>query len=99
VNTVFQNYALFPHLSVRENVAYGLRVRKTSATEIGHRVEEALRMVKMQEFADSQPSKLSGGQQQRVALAARSSIARCFSCSTSRFPRSTPICASKCKAN
>src|SRR5712664_3843501 len=69
VNTVFQNYALFPHLSVRENVAYGLRVRKTSATEIGHRVEEALRMVKMQEFADSQPSKLSGGQQQRVALA------------------------------
>ena len=69
VNTVFQNYALFPHLSVRENVAYGLRVRKTSATETGHRVEEALRMVKMQEFADSQPSKLSGGQQQRVALA------------------------------
>jgi len=69
VNTVFQNYALFPHLSVRENVAYGLRVKKTSATEIGSRVEEALRMVKMQEFADSQPSKLSGGQQQRVALA------------------------------
>jgi len=69
VNTVFQHYALFPHLSVRENVAYGLRVKKISATEIGGRVEEALRMVKMQEFADSQPSKLSGGQQQRVALA------------------------------
>jgi len=69
VNTVFQHYALFPHLSVRENVAYGLRVKKTSATEIGGRVDEALRMVKMQEFADSRPSKLSGGQQQRVALA------------------------------
>jgi ABC-type Fe3+/spermidine/putrescine transport system ATPase subunit len=69
VNTVFQHYALFPHLSVRENVAYGLRVQRTSATEIGGRVDEALRMVKMQEFAASSPSKLSGGQQQRVALA------------------------------
>jgi ABC-type Fe3+/spermidine/putrescine transport system ATPase subunit len=69
VNTVFQHYALFPHLSVRENIAYGLRVKKTSATEIGGRVNDALRMVKMQEFADAQPSKLSGGQQQRVALA------------------------------
>jgi spermidine/putrescine ABC transporter ATP-binding subunit len=69
VNTVFQQYALFPHLTVRENVAYGLRVKKVSGTEIGGRVEEALRMVKMQEFAESRPSKLSGGQQQRVALA------------------------------
>jgi len=69
VNTVFQHYALFPHLSVRENVAYGLRVKKTSAPEIGARVDEALLMVKMQEFADSRPSKLSGGQQQRIALA------------------------------
>jgi spermidine/putrescine ABC transporter ATP-binding subunit len=69
VNTVFQHYALFPHLSVRDNVAYGLRVKKTPAIEIGGRVEEALRMVKMQEYADSRPSKLSGGQQQRVALA------------------------------
>jgi spermidine/putrescine transport system ATP-binding protein len=69
VNTVFQHYALFPHLSVRENVAYGLRVKKTNATEIGGRVDEALRMVKMQEFEASRPSKLSGGQQQRVALA------------------------------
>src|SRR5207248_3499734 len=69
VNTVFQNYALFPHLSVRENVAYGLRVKKTAVTEIDGRVDEALRMVKMQEFAASRPSKLSGGRQQRVALA------------------------------
>jgi len=69
VNTVFQHYALFPHRSVRENVAYGLRVKKTPGTEIGGRVDEALRMVKMEEFAQTRPSKLSGGQQQRVALA------------------------------
>lgn len=69
VNTVFQHYALFPHLKVRDNVAYGLRVKNTPSSEIGGRVEEALRMVKMSEYADSRPSKLSGGQQQRVALA------------------------------
>ena len=69
VNTVFQHYALFPHLNVKDNVAYGLRVKKTAANEIGVRVDEALRMVKMEEFASSRPSKLSGGQQQRVALA------------------------------
>jgi len=69
VNTVFQQYALFPHLRVRDNVAYGLRVTNTLKSEIGGRVDEALRMVKMKEFADARPSKLSGGQQQRVALA------------------------------
>jgi spermidine/putrescine transport system ATP-binding protein len=69
VNTVFQHYALFPHLTVRNNVAYGLRVKNTPVHEISGRVEEALRMVKMEEFADVRPSKLSGGQQQRVALA------------------------------
>jgi ABC-type Fe3+/spermidine/putrescine transport system ATPase subunit len=69
VNTVFQHYALFPHLNVRDNVAYGLRVRGTPKNEIGGRVDEALRMVKMSEYTDAQPSKLSGGQQQRVALA------------------------------
>jgi ABC-type Fe3+/spermidine/putrescine transport system ATPase subunit len=69
VNTVFQHYALFPHLSVRDNVAYGLRVKNTPANEIAGRVDQALHMVKMEEFAASRPSKLSGGQQQRVALA------------------------------
>ena len=69
VNTVFQQYALFPHLSVRDNVAYGLRVKNTPSGEIGGRVDNALRMVKMQDFAGARPSKLSGGQQQRVALA------------------------------
>jgi ABC-type Fe3+/spermidine/putrescine transport system ATPase subunit len=69
VNTVFQNYSLFPHLNVRENVAYGLRVKSTPKTEIAGRVEEALRMVKMSSFADARPATLSGGQQQRIALA------------------------------
>jgi spermidine/putrescine transport system ATP-binding protein len=69
VNTVFQSYALFPHLSVFENIAYGLRVQGATKIEIPSRVEQALAMVKMSDFAQSQPSRLSGGQQQRVALA------------------------------
>ena len=69
VNTVFQNYALFPHLSACDNVAYGLRVKNTPTSEIAARVEEALRMVQMQGFAASRPARLSGGQQQRIALA------------------------------
>ena len=69
VNTVFQNYALFPHLNARDNVAYGLRVKGKPAREIDGRVQEALSMVKMQGFALSRPSQLSGGQQQRIALA------------------------------
>jgi spermidine/putrescine transport system ATP-binding protein len=69
VNTVFQSYALFPHLSVVENVAYGLRIQGIAKTEIGKRVQEALAMVKMGEYVHSSPLKLSGGQQQRVALA------------------------------
>ena len=69
VNTVFQNYALFPHLSARDNVAYGLRVKNVPANELNGRIGEALRMVKMQDFAGYRPAKLSGGQQQRIALA------------------------------
>jgi spermidine/putrescine transport system ATP-binding protein len=69
VNTVFQSYALFPHLTVDENVAYGLRVAKRPAAEIAQRVAEALDKVKMTAYAKSKPSKISGGQQQRVALA------------------------------
>ncbi len=69
VNTVFQNYALFPHLNVRDNIAYGLRVQGAPKNEIPGRVNDALNMVKMAEFATARPSRLSGGQQQRVALA------------------------------
>jgi spermidine/putrescine ABC transporter ATP-binding subunit len=69
VNTVFQQYALFPHLTVEENVAYGLRVAKRPESEIAQRVAEALQKVKMTAHAKKKPSKISGGQQQRVALA------------------------------
>jgi len=69
VNTVFQSYAIFPHLSVFENVAYGLRAKNVPKQEIPDRVTQALAMVKMSDFAQSAPSRLSGGQQQRVALA------------------------------
>jgi len=66
---VFQNYALWPHLSVFENVAYGLDVRNISGTERSHRVGEALAIVRMNDYAARSPAQLSGGQQQRVALA------------------------------
>jgi spermidine/putrescine transport system ATP-binding protein len=69
VNTVFQHYALFPHLTVEENVGYGLRVAKRPESEVAARVEEALAQVKMTAQAKSKPSRISGGQQQRVALA------------------------------
>ena len=69
VNTVFQSYALFPHLTVEQNVGYGLRVAKRPAAEIAQRVAEALDKVKMSAHAKAKPSKISGGQQQRVALA------------------------------
>jgi ABC-type Fe3+/spermidine/putrescine transport system ATPase subunit len=69
VNTVFQSYALFPHLTVEENVAYGLRVAKRPDSEIKQRVGEALDKVKMTAHAKKKPSKISGGQQQRIALA------------------------------
>jgi ABC-type Fe3+/spermidine/putrescine transport system ATPase subunit len=69
VNTVFQSYALFPHLSVFENIAYGLRVQRVPKDEIPARVEQALAMVKMSDYIRAAPTKLSGGQQQRVALA------------------------------
>jgi ABC-type Fe3+/spermidine/putrescine transport system ATPase subunit len=69
VNTVFQHYALFPHMSVRDNVAYGLRMQKVAPAEITRRVSEALAMVRLGELGSRAPKQLSGGQQQRVALA------------------------------
>jgi spermidine/putrescine transport system ATP-binding protein len=69
VNTVFQHYALFPHMSVRDNVAYGLRMRRVRRREIAERVDEALEMVQLAQLAGRPPRQLSGGQQQRVALA------------------------------
>lgn len=69
VNTVFQNYALFPHMSVADNVAFGLRMRKVGRSEIADRVAEAIKLVRMSGKESRRPAQLSGGQQQRVALA------------------------------
>lgn len=69
IGMVFQGYALFPHLSVFDNVAYGLRMRKTPRREIAERVEGALALVRLTDFAGRRPKHLSGGQQQRVAIA------------------------------
>jgi len=69
IGMVFQNYAIFPHMTVAENVAYGLKAKKVPKSEIASRVEEALREVQIAEMKDRKPSNLSGGQQQRVALA------------------------------
>ena len=66
---VFQNYAIFPHMSVRDNVAFGLKMRGVSAEEIDRRVDEILHVVKIDALRDRMPTALSGGQQQRVALA------------------------------
>ncbi len=69
VNTVFQDYALFPHMTVQENVEYGLRVRKVAREERRDRGRKALEMVRLADYAGRKPSQLSGGQRQRVALA------------------------------
>ena len=69
IGMVFQNYAIFPHLTVAENVAYGLKAKKVPKGEIARRVEEALDLVQIGKLKDRKPNELSGGQQQRVALA------------------------------
>jgi spermidine/putrescine transport system ATP-binding protein len=69
INTVFQHYALFPHMSVRDNIGYGLRMRRVPAAEREERVTRALAMVKLEQLGARSPRQLSGGQQQRVALA------------------------------
>ena len=68
-NMVFQNYALFPHMSVFDNVAFGPRRAKLSKSEVVERVKETLRIVRLDDYADRVPRQLSGGQQQRVGLA------------------------------
>lgn len=69
IGMVFQNYAIFPHMNTRENVAFGLKERKVKDPELSRRVNEVLEMVQIREMADRMPSNMSGGQQQRVALA------------------------------
>lgn len=69
VNTVFQNYALFPHMNVADNVGYGLKIRKVPKVQIAERVERALRLVQLEEYGKRMPDQLSGGQKQRIAIA------------------------------
>ena len=69
VNTVFQNYALFPHMNVADNIGYGLKLKKTSKAEISRRVKEMLELVQLSGFEKRKPSELCGGQRQRVAIA------------------------------
>ena len=69
VNTVFQNYALFPHMNVADNVGYGLKIRKVPKAQIADRVERALRLVQLEEYGKRMPDQLSGGQKQRIAIA------------------------------
>ena len=89
---VFQSYALFAHMSVRANIAFGLRMRRLPKAQIAARVDQALALVQLEVHADKYPSQLSGGQQQR----GRSSSSR-RSCSwTSRCRTSTPSCAWRC---
>lgn len=69
VNTVFQNYALFPHMTVEENIGYGLKIKKTPKAEIAAKVKEMLTLVQLEGFEKRMPDQLSGGQRQRVAIA------------------------------
>ena len=69
VNTVFQNYALFPHMNVADNIGYGLRLKKVPRTEIRRRVKEMLELVQLPGYEKRKPSELSGGQKQRIAIA------------------------------
>ncbi|MEE1342921.1 MAG: ATP-binding cassette domain-containing protein, partial [Lachnospiraceae bacterium] len=69
VNTVFQSYALFPHLTVRENIEFSLKMKKVDKNEIKERVDEVLELTNLEALASRKPGKLSGGQQQRVAIA------------------------------
>ena len=69
LNLVFQSYALWPHMTVRENISFGLKIQKLPKEEIERRLHEALRMMRIEEYIDRYPNELSGGQQQRVAIA------------------------------
>ncbi|WP_066900167.1 ABC transporter ATP-binding protein [Streptobacillus notomytis] len=69
ISMVFQNYALFPHMNVYDNIAYGLKIQKRPKEEIKQRVDKILKLMKMEDFAERVPSQMSGGQQQRVSLA------------------------------
>jgi len=97
VNTVFQSYALFPHMTVEQNVGFGLEMKGTPLQEIRRRVGEALELVRLPQLARRFPKQMSGGQQQRVALArAMVNRTRTYCCSTNLSRPWTPSCAPRC---
>ncbi len=93
---VFQNYALYPHMTVRENLAFGLKLSKLPKAQIDRQVEEAAKILELEELLDRLPRQLSGGQAQRVAVGRAIVKNRTFSCSTNRSPTLTPSCAPRC---
>ena len=94
---VFQDYALWPHMTVFDNIAYGLRMNKTPQNEIDQRVHETMQLVEMHaDLLKRRPTELSGGQQQRVALARALIIRPRVCCSTNRCRISTRKCGSAC---
>ncbi len=99
VNMMFQSYALFPHMSVAENIAFGLKQDGMEKAAQDERVEQMLKLVKLEEFARRKPHQLSGGQRQRVALARSIALRPRCCCSTSRSARSTRSCARKPSSN
>ena len=96
INMMFQSYALFPHMTVEQNIAFGLKQDRLPKAEITARVQEMLALVHMQEFAKRKPHQLSGGQRQRVALARSLANDQSCCCSTSRWGRWIKSCAIAC---
>ena len=99
INMMFQSYALFPHLTVWENIAFGLRRQAMPRDKLTARVEAMLKLVQLGKFSQRKPHQLSGGQQQRVALARSLPGSRSCCCSTSRSARSIKSCAKKHRSN
>lgn len=98
VGIVFQNYALFPHMTVTDNIAYGLDARGDAKSDQRQRVSEMLKTVRMEAFGNRKPGQLSGGQQQRVALARALAVRPVSCCWTNPLPHWTRICVSICRS-
>ncbi len=99
INMMFQSYALFPHMSVAQNIAFGLKQDGLPKAEIDERVAEMLKLVHMTQYAKRKPHQLSGGQRQRWPWPVRWPSGRSCCCSTSRWARWTRSCARRCNWN
>ena len=95
VAMVFQSYALFPHMSVYDNIGFGLKLAKTPKDELDRRVREAARVLQLEELLERKPKQLSGGQRSAWRSAAPSCAVRACSCSTNRYRTWTPPCAAR----